>query len=223
MLGFYSSEQERIEENKKFEILRENYTLLKKGILPKSYTFRFLPAYEGDVFKGEYINWRDKYIKDFGFPLLSESWIRPLAHWIGDRPCLEVMAGKGVLSYYLRKNGVNIKATDNYTWKEQTWFKDNHIVENLDCVKSVYKYGKQVSFIICSWPYMDDNAYKTLLAMREVNPKCRMIYIGEWWGGCTASDEFFEIVKVEELKTFYDAVKNFSCWEGIHDDIHLLK
>ena len=223
MLGFYRTEEERLEEENKIKILRDNYEILKQGKLPKTFKYRFLPQFECDVFKGEYINWRDKYVKEFGFPLLSEDWIKPLARWIGDRPCLEVMAGKGILTYFLRQYGVKIRATDNFSWREQSWFKNNNFVEELDCVEAVKKYGNKVLFILCSWPYMDDNAYKVLMTMRRINPKCRMIYIGEWMGGCTANEQFFEEMQVEDLKTFYDAIKKYSCWESIHDDIQLVK
>ena len=73
---------------------------LKNGILPKSYPKGpmlqdFYLIYPGFTYKF----WRTEYIKSFGFPLFAEDWIKPLALWIGDRPCLEIMAGTGYFSY----------------------------------------------------------------------------------------------------------------------------
>lgn len=71
---------------------------------------------------------------------------------------------------------------------------------------------------------MDDNAYKCLKLMREVNPKAKMIYIGEWSGGCTADDNFFEILKLIKNDTkFYEAVKNYLTWYCLHDRPYLIK
>ena len=206
------------------EVVQRNYEILKNGELPKSFYGFLLPLYSGDPFDDEnYVNMRSKYISDFGFPLFAEDWVKPLAKWIGSRKCLEIMAGKGQLSYFLRKYGVKIKATDNFTWPEPTWFKDNHLsVEKLDCIEAIRKYGKQVEFILCSWPYMDSTAYNSLIEMRKVNPKCRMIYIGEGYGGCTANNAFFDEINECNLKTFNRAVYRYSSWEGIHDSILLV-
>jgi hypothetical protein len=70
---------------------------------------------------------------------------------------------------------------------------------------------------------MDDSLYKSLLKMREVNKNCIMIYIGEGKGGCTASDEFFEAIKIIKDSSFDDAVKDYQRWIGLHDRIMLVK
>lgn len=172
-------------------------------------------------FHRETLLYRDKYIRQVGFARISQDWVNPLARWIGKRKCLEVMAGSGALTYALRELGVKIIATDDFSWSKpfKPWIK----VDNMDCIVAVERFGKEVDFVICSWPYMDDTAYRLLLKMREVNPKCRMIYIGEGWGGCTANDDFFEIAIEDNVKGFYDAVSNFSSWDGIHDRIKLYK
>ena len=62
-----------------------------------------------------------------------------------------------------------------------------------------------------------------LQAMREVNSFCKMIFIGEGYGGCTASDEFFDIIVEIEDETFSDAIKEYKQWWGIHDYPQLIK
>jgi len=58
------------------------------------------------------------------------------------------------------------------------------------------EYGKNVDVLIMSWPpYTDEVVVKVLRKMREVNPSCIMVYIGEKEGGCNASEEFFPFLK----------------------------
>ena len=205
-------------------ILTHNFNLLSKGKLTKTFGNRIVTSIIGDPFHGAYTNWREKYVQNFGFVLYSKDWIKPLSKWIGDRPCLEIMAGSGMLSYFLSLYGVKIRATDNFSWKNTSWFiKNEFSVENLDCIEAIRKYGRDVKFVICSWPYMDNNAFLCLQEMRKVNPKCRMIYIGEGMGGCTANDNFFETAEYIDLNTFDKAVSKYSIWEGIHDNIFLFK
>ena len=168
--------------------------------------------------------WRDVYIGAFGFPLFAENWVKPLARWLGDRPVLEIMAGSGYFSYALQKYGCKVKATDNYSWKENFSLMNEYIqVENIDCLDAIRKYGKDVKFILCSWPYMDNKANECLKLMRKVNPKCRMIYVGEELSGCTANDAFFNNLEECYIKGFDDAVSNYRRWQSIHDDIKLIK
>lgn len=167
------------------------------------------------------------------FVLISKSWIRPLSKWIGKRRCLEIMAGTGMLSKALKDENIDIIATDNYTWGKETagdvfseWFTKPYLwteVEKLDAISAIKKYGKQVDIVICSWPYMDDNLYDALIKLRKINPKAILLYIGEDWGGCTASDNFFETATYIDDKEIYKINKKFQSWAYIHDRIKLYK
>lgn len=170
---------------------------------------------------------RDAFIEVQGFALVTNEWIKPLAEIIGDSKCLEVMAGKGTISYALQQNGVDIKATDNYSWKNSFTFEKLFTdVENIDAVEAVKKYGKDIDYLIMSWPYMDQVCYNVVKELYEINPKAKLIYIGESNGGCTACDEFFDF--------FYNLYKSYDYdykliilkdkyqqWYGIHDRIYL--
>ncbi len=187
-------------------------------VIPESYLNSFIGDMDG------YRKRRD-IIENMGYSLLALNWIIPLSKWIGNRKCLEVMAGCGSLTYALQQQNVDIIATDNYTW-ENHWKDNNGMwtdVENLDAIETVKKYGSDIDIIIMSWPYMDDTGTQVLKTMREVNPECIMIYIGEGSGGCTADDEFFDIVEHVDNKSFDDAVKEYKQWWGIHDRPYLVK
>lgn len=200
----------------------QNLKLIQNLKIPKSFHSNPVSSMGIIDYYGQRMTIRDAYIKECGFTLISEDWIKPLVKWIGDRPCLEVMAGTGWLSYALSTYGVKIKATDNFSWCMK-YTRIHKLVENLDAIQAINKYGSQVKFIIMSWPYMDNTAFQVLKQMREINPKCRLIYIGEWWGGCTADDEFFELAEVCKVQSFENAVKNYKRWSGINDSITLIK
>ena len=166
---------------------------------------------------------REHAIKYMGFALLTKKFTRSLAKYIGDKKCLEIMAGQGCLSKSLQDEGVDIIATDNYSWSgrlnmNETWTD----IEDIDCLEAIIKYGKEVSYILCSWiPYQDSIGYKALKLMHEINPDCKMIVIGEGYGGCTADDLFFEHIKtVEENEEF---MNNFKSWYHIHDYVSVVK
>ncbi|MCL2188026.1 MAG: hypothetical protein FWC16_03125 [Defluviitaleaceae bacterium] len=150
---------------------------------------------------------RYEFVNLSAFAQISKRWVQPLAKYIGNTPCLEIMAGKGVLAKALSDCGVQIRATDNFAWEwvkntnatdaqtlkeEDVWYN----VAQLDGVESVEKYGTEIGFLLCCWPsFQDPTIHNALIKMREVNPSCKLIYIGEPKGGCTANDDFFNAVK----------------------------
>jgi hypothetical protein len=78
----------------------------------------------------------------------TKELIKKLKKIIGDRAAIEIAAGDGTLSGFLEKEGVNIKPTDDFSWKNYINYPEN--VENLDAVKSLVKYNPKV--VVCSWP-----------------------------------------------------------------------
>lgn len=166
---------------------------------------------------------RFKVIPIQGYSLVSKDWVKPFANWIGDRKCLEIMAGKGTLSFALQSEGKSVIATDGYQWSR---FDFNNLwtdVENIDALDAIDKYGKDVDIIIMSWCYMDELGYKCLLKMREVNPDAIMIYIGEPYGGCTGSDSLYESMIEIHDKDIDNINSIYPQWMGIHDRIFLIK
>lgn len=200
--------------------------LLEQHIIPESY-----PELEDISFSEHQLGWdaqiySEVIIQNCGYALLAYEWIRPLAQWIGARKCLEIMAGSGALSYALSKCGVDIIATDDKSWSNPScnWFSSQWTeVERMDCLQAIQKYGKDRPIIICSWPYVDDNAYHSLLKMRKVNSNAVMIFIGEIGRGTTANDNFFHAMNTVEDESFYTAVQNFKQMPGLHDFPVLVK
>ena len=210
---------EEIPFKEKEKIVRELISNLQQKIIPYEY-----PKF---IFKmGSFLLLRDLIIREQGFAVVCKKWIKPLAEWIGKRKCLEVMAGCGSLSYALQQEGVSVIATDNFSWDGHASWNDVKKyftdIENIDCVKAVEKYGKDIDIIIMSWAYMDDNAYEILIKMREVNHSAVMIVIGEGQGGCTANDDFFEEINIikDEKINYINCL--YETWDGLYDFIMLV-
>lgn len=160
------------------------------------------------------------------FCFVSWKWITPFSEWIGDRKCLEVMAGRGWLSHGLREKGIDIIATDDFSWhKSDRFVKWNDLVtdvEELDAVESVKKYGEDIDVLIMAWAYMDDVAFRVIKELHEVNPKALVVFCGEDRHGCTADDNFFDKFEEIEEDSFYDGVaQHYETWNSLHDRLML--
>ncbi|MDO9352788.1 MAG: hypothetical protein Q7T55_03785 [Solirubrobacteraceae bacterium] len=77
----------------------------------------------------------------------SGALVRRLAGLIDGRRALEVAAGDGTLSRFLRAEGVAITATDDHSWSAVAFPED---VEKLGAAQAVKQYEPEV--VICSWP-----------------------------------------------------------------------
>lgn len=168
------------------------------------------------------IELRNILIRLIGYVPLDKMFLNSLAEFIGGKKCLEVLAGKGSLAKGLKDNGVDIIATDNYSWNNTLDMSDTWTsVEKIDCLDAIIKYGKDVDYIICSWIPMGDIGYKILKTMNDVNPECKMIVIGEDDGGCTANSKFFNHI-MEVPDTYHIVNKHFKSWSGIYDNIKIV-
>lgn len=78
----------------------------------------------------------------------SRRLIKRLAELIGDRPCLEVAAGDGTLSRFLRDAGVTITATDNHSWSDRVEVKAEVLRQDARVALRVH----EPAVVICSWP-----------------------------------------------------------------------
>lgn len=156
---------------------------------------------------------RDEIVALSGFPLISKDWIQILADYLRGNKCLEIMSGLGCVSYALKAHGIDILATDDYSWEfSNKWT----TIEKMDCIDAIKKYAKERPYIILSWPEMNETAYLALLTMRKTNPDAKMIYIGEF-GGCCASESFVKSVNRIEPEWTVKINEKFLSWCGIHD------
>jgi len=78
----------------------------------------------------------------------SKPLITALTRIIGTGSCLEIAAGDGTLTRFLQQAGVNIRATDDYSWENSVRYPE--WVTRLDAKESLRVHSPEV--VICSWP-----------------------------------------------------------------------
>lgn len=177
---------------------------------------------EEDVYGGlKELHLKNAYNQAGMYAFVSWRWVNPFVEWLGDRKVLEVMAGRGWWTYALRQKGVNVIATDDFSWMNRSWIDTLTEVEEMDAIEAVERYGKEVDVVAMGWPYMDDTAYRVIKRLHEVNPDALVVYIGER-GGCTADDNFHEHFEIMfNDPEFNEVTTRYQSWEHIHDHILL--
>lgn len=173
---------------------------------------------EHDSLDGFLIRWheREKHVRETGF-------VRPtpeLCKWIGAwGPWVEIGAGSGALAKGINEHGGRCVATDTFGWHDL----QGHNIEKLGWSRQgiVRARGERVGRLVSrypsvglltSWPeYGESWAYEAASHLAEGQLLC---YIGEGHGGCTADDQFHELLErdFEEMDSYW--VKR---WEGIND------
>lgn len=78
----------------------------------------------------------------------SSALVRALARIVGGRPTLEIAAGDGTLTTFLRERGVPITATDDHSWSRSVDY-PAHVVQ-MDAATALHNHRPEV--VVCSWP-----------------------------------------------------------------------
>lgn len=78
----------------------------------------------------------------------SKQLVKTLATIIGSKSCLEIAAGDGTLTRFLKDQGTSIIATDNRAWKFSIHYPDTVI--DCDAEEALQKYNPEI--VLCSWP-----------------------------------------------------------------------
>ncbi|MDR1960761.1 MAG: hypothetical protein LBQ16_00585 [Gracilibacteraceae bacterium] len=178
-----------------------------------------------DDFNYRNFQFKNKYNEEFGFAAVTAEFVQVLSKFIklySSKPVLEIMSGKGYLAYMLNKAGVKIIATDIQT-ENNKYYK----IEQIEATQAIKKYAGDIDFIIMSWPeYRSASGKEALKAMREYAANAYMIFIGENKDGCTADDEFYDILEYAEgeiKKSFEEIESSYVPFAIVHDIPMLIK
>lgn len=159
---------------------------------------------------GEGFQLREKCTRRGMWAIVTNDRVSRLADWIGNRTCVEVMAGAGWLAKALDQNGTDVVATDDFSWGDRhTDMKMVFPVEKLSALDAIEKYKKR-DILIVSWPPYGDS---TVCRVCE-KWKGLVVYIGESKGGCNAPDEFFS-----NFNEIEDVIIPMPRWPGMHDTV----
>ena len=128
---------------------------------------------------------------------------------------LEIGCGSGCLAKGLMDRGIKVIPTDSFSWYGSTFPMDRmwlpiKEIENIDMLNAVKKYAADVDLVLCSWPTTTCPINDCMREMYKINPKCKLLYCGEWYDGCTANDDFFEIVNLLEYDPASESVEGLS-------------
>lgn len=163
---------------------------------------------------------REELVKKGMFALITTDFADNLANYLKGKRVLEVMAGAGYLAYELQNRGVDIVATDNYSWGIHAH--NDFPIENLSVYDAIRKYS-DVDYILVSWIPMNDAATDLIRAVKKYCPDKLILHIGEGQSGCTGNDYFFNSVKEVFDNDLLQAQNSFEHFYGIHDELSLLK
>jgi len=94
----------------------------------------------------------------------SRELIDELARLIAQRPCLEIAAGDGTLTRFLRDRGVDVTATDDYSWEHAVRYPD--WVSRMDAREALGNCRPEV--VICSWPPAANTFERQVFRTRSV-------------------------------------------------------
>ena len=93
----------------------------------------------------------------------SKPLIAELSRLIGDRKTVEIAAGDGTLTRFLKDAGVNIVATDDHSWKDIEFPQD---VAKQDAKTALKQRNPQA--VICSWPPAQNSFERAVFRTRSV-------------------------------------------------------
>lgn len=221
-----------------FELVKKNNGVIPYGIMQayRSTGKIDLIGMPGAYSVREICKFAEHYRKEFGYVPITLNFIDVLASYIGCRKVLSVMSGLCALEWHLIQRGIYVTCSDNMSWFDAERFNEEHkkSIENFivgDAEEVVRNYAKGHAFVLMSWPpFKRDSAERVLKAMRETNPNCMMIYIGEDQGGCCATDGFFELAEAgkhsippKEREEFQQVKECYRSFWGIHDYPQLFK
>lgn len=139
---------------------------------------------------------RAQYIKEFGFCLLTAECLVILANLFKDKRVLEAGSGSGWLTDQLARRGADIIAAD---WTD---YRESNIDSRGYQIRTVFRldhHGDAVSllpgqFDIILMVYPNFNKPFAENVANAMKPGQILVFEGEGKGGCTASDEFFEVL-----------------------------
>lgn len=94
----------------------------------------------------------------------SGEFVQALAGMIAGRRCLEIGAGDGTLTRFLKDQGVALTATDNHSWQNAVDYPD--WVIKLDARAALSTYAPEV--VICSWPPAQNDFERHIFNMPSV-------------------------------------------------------
>jgi len=185
---------------------------LEIPLYPPDDSFKDIPSAATNSFKNHW-DARKKCNNKGMWPIVDRRWTKKLSNWIGNKKCLEIMAGGGWISKALNNHGIDIIATDNFSWEKT--HKDMKLLCDVlkkDAAEAA-AYYKDRDILVVSWPPFNQNDICDACNAWGVDRP--IIYIGEGEGGCNAPEGFWEHFKELDNQPKIPLAR----WAGINDRV----
>lgn len=164
---FQDNNEHYFNQLKRFELPDEHHTKgheekLNKFIAMRSGNNPELFFMIKDIFLAEAFGCSSRLEDEFGLYFTPSSvWLNPVAENLRSLNCkrgIEVMAGKGYLSYFLEKYGFNMVASDNHSnYQHSLAASPPIVVRNENSLSTVEKHRESADFLVISWPPRRDD------------------------------------------------------------------
>lgn len=150
---------------------------------------------------------RDLFRQKWGFSVPSRKAVLSIARFAGDRTILDIGCGRGTWSALLALAGCRVESYDSFDdgyIREEDCLVHASVGDGCDILASR---SRESDVLLLSWPpYWNDLADSSLQSFKGN----RLVYIGEEWGGCTATDEFFNLLDKDWKLSRTVKLNNFS-------------
>jgi hypothetical protein len=154
---------------------------------------------------------RNSFTSNFSWAIPSISAIHKICEFAAGQSILEVGSGLGLWAGLIQAQGGKIIPTDSFTTHGTTMDKTFIPVQQMDGVSAVVNI--QTPVLMMCWPgYRDPMAENALRAFTGD----KFIFVGEGQDGCTATDEFFDLL-YKDWKCVEDL--EIPSWGGIYDGL----
>jgi hypothetical protein len=147
---------------------------------------------------------RDTYGRSFGYGIPCAETVRRLADY---GPLLEVGCGHGFWTWWLRRCGVDVVATDPLL-HDIPWVPD---IIPIDAETTMDLYPDR--HLLMVWPRFDATWPARLL--RRLRPRTSVCYVGDAPGGCCGDAAFFE--ELHSTRFRFKEGHLSPCWPLTHD------
>jgi hypothetical protein len=193
-----------------------DWNRLVKDATEKKLTKRSEMMIEGEKVKSDSlmvaVDARDYYIQHIGFSIITKELVDELAGELSGKRVIEIGCGLNWLGYWM---GMEHPEIDYTTLDDNSWSRWSTKPYRPVDITADYATADLSGYdvILISWPdYQRDGICRVIEKMK---PGQQLIYCGEGQGGCTGSDEMFELLEHDFVRahTFEYSMSFF----GMHD------
>ena len=187
--------------NPYLEALMRHYPHVSKRCYPE------FPRFDRE---NDYAEVRAIYVRSYAWAIPNEKAIHTI---LSLGPVVEIGAGGGYWASLIKQEGGDIIAFDNWSDHKHSELKQDKHFDVLTGDADVARQHPDRTLFLC-WP-RTDAALLALHTYAEAGGK-RIVYVGEGWGGCCASEDFFGELDGWGFEPQKKTVQ-IPVWEGMRD------